>query len=112
MSERKQEIYRGEWLCLMAELFPNRVYFWLAQLSWQEHARRDRYNDKDWNIGFTVPKSGWFKWTSEASIGEAMEEQMARLHHQEFLMREAEVQVGASRATIKALVEIERELSA
>jgi len=107
------EVYRGELLTLMAMVTPDLVRFGLLETS--QLSVGNRAGNTAWwkhkQCGFTSPENKW--WGSyQPSIGEAMQEVMSVLHRQEFLMREAESQVNATRATIKALAEIEKELSA
>ncbi len=110
-------VYEGERLLLHAHITPGEVQFGLVT---PEKMNRTKGRPRPWlfwdfpRVGYVSPKDTGRLWwrRTQVSVGEAMQEVMAELHRREFLMREAESQVEATRATIRALAEIEKELSA
>jgi hypothetical protein len=64
--------------------------------------------------GYVNPKTTgrWWWEKTQPSVQEALERTVADMHRQEFLTREAASQIDAARATMRALAEIEKELSA
>ena len=112
MSEEEViEVYQGERLMLMAKITAGEVRFGLIS------RERRHVGWWDWGyprVGYVSPRETGFLWwrKTQRSVGEAMQEVMGELHRREFLMREGEAQVEATRASIRVLAEIEKELSA
>jgi hypothetical protein len=75
------------------------VYHWLGlTVGWVRPVRKRWFN-------------AWLDRRVFRSVAEAIETVVAAVHRREFLAREAEAQIQASRATMKALADLERELN-
>lgn len=105
---QKMQVFTGENNTITARCYDDgRVVF-------NVHAIQDGDYTGPAFYGWLEPQSFgtlWWKWTQQ-TVGEALHAAMQCLHSKEFKLREGQAQIAAAQATIRALADIEKELSA